>query len=137
MGELVTFLAGLHYSRFRSLPAVPLLQTTDTFCISAAISHCLQVTVDFGGKSLHALIFKRLFLPIETKRKATCILLKQDYLGRTGRNTQDLALESSTCRPAPSTRCITQPLGSPPALTSLRFHVWFVSWPVCRNHTIH
>lgn len=50
--ELVTFLAGLNKSSFRSLSAIPLLQITlnpfCTFAAFAAILHCLEVT---GGNS--------------------------------------------------------------------------------------
>lgn len=131
MVELVTFLAGLHHSRFRSLSAVPLLQTTDPFCISAAISRCLQVTVNFGGKSLHAVIFKRLFIQLKPKGRLPASLYNRIIWGERVEILKTWlarALESSTCSPALSTRGSTR---YPPTLTSLWFHVWFLSWPLC------
>lgn len=69
MVELVTFLAGLNKSSLRSLSAIPLLSITfNPFCTFAAILHCLEVTVNFGGKTLHAIIFER-FFPIKAKQK--------------------------------------------------------------------
>lgn len=140
MVELVTLLAGLHHSRFKSLSVVPLLQITDSFCTSAAILHCLKVTANFGGKSLRVLIFKRLF-PIETKRKASCILVKEDYLQRTGRNTQDFAWQGSgelhlqSCSQH-QVYHVVPGVPSSPDLTVSPWVVYFVA-SVCRNHTTH
>lgn len=71
MVDLVTLLAGLHHSRFRSLSAVPLTHSALLLPLHTAY----KLLLNFGGKSLHALIFKRLFFPIETKRKASYILV--------------------------------------------------------------
>lgn len=141
MVKLVTFLAGLHHSRFRSLSVVPLLQTTDPFCTSAAILHCLKVTINFRGKSLHVLIFKRLFFSNWNQKEGFLHPCKR---GLSGENWQKYSILGLT-GPWRAPRAVLLPAPgishgtwgpSSPDLTVIPWVVYFVA-SVCRNHTTH
>lgn len=84
---------------------------------------------------------KTFFFPIETKRKASCIPVKEDYPGRIGRNTQDLARQGSgelhvqSCSQH-KVYHMAPGVPSSPDLTVIPCVAYFMV-SVCRNHTIH